>query len=225
MSRCPTSFTSRARSSKVRPRVAPSTHVHNVGSIEGSRRSLFHRFDPILTSVVPFLSIVSAVKTADRTGLLLDISDFFQRNKYSIIEAEVSTTTHDSMASDIFLVQQADGRKIQKPRQFAEEIRDVILKSNRAHRSNSTTPGTSRSSSRAPSRDPSAHGGSQFYSRDGGGIQRRAGARSHQTSNRELGATRRRKEHRRRWETRRRRGHERRVHERQRHQRGGGYRE
>ena len=80
----------------------------------------------------------------------------------------MSTTTHDSMASDIFLVQQADGRKIQKPRQFAEEIRDVILKSNRAHRSNSTTPGTSRSSSKAPSRDPSAHGGSQFYSRDGG---------------------------------------------------------
>ena len=152
----------------MRPRVAPSTHVHNVGSIEGSRRSLFPRFDPILTSALPFLSIVSAVKTADRTGLLLDISDFFQRNKYSIIEAEVSTTTHDSMASDIFLVQQADGRKIQKPRQFAEEIRDVILKSNRAHRSNSTTPGTSRSSSRAPSRDPSAHGGSQFYSRDGG---------------------------------------------------------
>ena len=153
----------------MRPRVAPSTHVHNVGSIEGSRRSLFPRFDPILTSALPFLSIVSAVKTADRTGLLLDISDFFQRNKYSIIEAEVSTTTHDSMASDIFLVQQADGRKIQKPRQFAEEIRDVILKSNRAHRSNSTTPGTSRSSSRAPSRDPSAHGGAQFYSRGDGG--------------------------------------------------------
>lgn len=75
----------------------------------------------------------------------------------------MSTTAHDNMASDIFLVQQADGRKIQKPRQFAEEIRDVILKSNRIHRSNSTTPGTSMSSSRAGSREPSAHGGNHFF--------------------------------------------------------------
>ena len=120
-------------------------------------------FSAFLTRPRPTRPVPNAVKTADRTALLLDISDFFQRNKYSIIEAEVSTTAHDNMASDIFLVQQADGRKIQKPRQFAEEIRDVILKSNRIHRSNSTTPGTSMSSSRAGSREPSAHGGNHFF--------------------------------------------------------------
>ena len=75
------------------------------------------------------------------------------------------------MASDIFLVQQADGRKIQKPRQFAEEIRDVILKSNRIHSSNSTTPGTSISSSRAGSREPSAHGGNHFFTSGGGSLR------------------------------------------------------
>ena len=128
-------------------------------------RGVAHRFPFPRSSPVPVppRPVPNAVKTADRTALLLDISDFFQRNKYSIIEAEVSTTAHDNMASDIFLVQQADGRKIQKPRQFAEEIRDVILKSNRIHRSNSTTPGTSMSSSRAGSREPSAHGGNHFF--------------------------------------------------------------
>jgi hypothetical protein len=35
-----------------------------------------------------------------------------------------------NMASDIILVQQEDGKKIDKPRKFAEDIRDVILKSN-----------------------------------------------------------------------------------------------
>ena len=83
----------------------------------------------------------------------------------------MSTTAHDNMASDIFLVQQADGRKIQKPRQFAEEIRDVILKSNRIHSSNSTTPGTSISSSRAGSREPSAHGGNHFFTSGGGSLR------------------------------------------------------
>jgi len=149
------------------PPASPRAHVtthETAANPEGSRTAFLFRV-PHPSPSHPSPS--NAVKTADRIALLLDISEFFQRNKYSIIEAEVSTTAHDNMASDIFLVQQADGRKIQKPRQFAEEIRDVILKSNRIHRSNSTTPGTSLSSSRAGSREPSTHGGNHFFTSRG----------------------------------------------------------
>ena len=72
---------------------------------------------------------VVKVKAHDRPRLLLDISSFFQGNKYSIVEADVTTSAVDDMASDIFLVQQGDGAKIAKPRKLAEDIRDVILRS------------------------------------------------------------------------------------------------
>lgn len=59
---------------------------------------------------------------------MLDICNYMRVSKYSILEAEVSTS--DNMASDILLVQQQDGNKIDKPRKFAEDVRDVILRSN-----------------------------------------------------------------------------------------------
>lgn len=71
---------------------------------------------------------VVKVKAHDRPRLLLDISSFFQGNKYSIVEADVTTSAVDDMASDIFLVQQGDGAKIAQPRKLAEDIRDVILR-------------------------------------------------------------------------------------------------
>ena len=61
--------------------------------------------------------------------LLLDIATYISSQKHTIVEAEVTTSLRDNMASDIFLVKQDDGRKIDKPRKFAEDIRDVILKS------------------------------------------------------------------------------------------------
>ena len=70
---------------------------------------------------------VVKVKAADRADLLRDIASFFQSKKHSIVEADVTTSAHDQMACDIFLVQQSDGGKIAKPRQFAEDIRDVVL--------------------------------------------------------------------------------------------------
>ena len=71
---------------------------------------------------------VVKLRANDRPRLLLDISSFFQGNKYSIVEADVTTSAVDDMASDIFLLQQDDGAKIAKPRKFAEDIRDVILR-------------------------------------------------------------------------------------------------
>ena len=72
---------------------------------------------------------VVKVKARDRPHLLLDLSAFFQRTAHNVVEADVTTSPVDGMASDIFLVQQSDGGKIAKPRKFAEDVRDVVLTS------------------------------------------------------------------------------------------------
>ena len=45
------------------------------------------------------------MRCADRIALLLDIVNFFRDCAITIVEAEVTTTANDGMASDIFLVQ------------------------------------------------------------------------------------------------------------------------
>lgn len=70
---------------------------------------------------------VVKVKAHDRARLLFDLATFFQRNKHNVVEADVTTSPSDSMASDIFLIQQSDRGKISKPRRLAEDIRDVVL--------------------------------------------------------------------------------------------------
>ena len=92
---------------------------------------------------------VVKLRANDRPRLLLDISSFFQGNKYSIVEADVTTSAVDDMASDIFLLQQDDGAKIAKPRKFAEDIRDVILRA----ATPLASPVTSPVKPRRPSRD------------------------------------------------------------------------
>ena len=72
---------------------------------------------------------VVKVMAQDRPRLLLDLAAFFQRSAHNVVEADVTTSPTSEMASDIFLVQQSDGRKIAKPRKLAEDIRDVVLNS------------------------------------------------------------------------------------------------
>jgi glycine cleavage system regulatory protein len=69
---------------------------------------------------------VVKVKAHDRARLLFDLATFFQRNKHNVVEADVTTSPNDQMASDIFLIQ-FEGGKITKPRRLAEDIRDVVL--------------------------------------------------------------------------------------------------
>ena len=54
---------------------------------------------------------VVKVMAQDRPRLLLDLAAFFQRSAHNVVEADVTTSPTSEMASDIFLVQQSDGRK------------------------------------------------------------------------------------------------------------------